>query len=196
MEVLKVSMETRGMAWLRYKKKCLIVTTESGRPLNGDVVGYDGKHIYEIEIKKSFSDFKADFRKTRKHQNMATEKGMANYFTYLVVPEIANKCLELLQDYPKYGLMIPDEEHHWVSCNILKPTLRIHNRSPHPTRLKDLQLRMASEQMAMRLGMESINGAFTGIVNELRRKDEEIFGEPEVVEVDQAGDGTIDEVLY
>ena len=179
MDVMTVSMETRGMAWLRYKKKCLVVTTESGRPLNGDVVGYDGKFIYEIEIKQSFSDFKADFRKIKKHQNMAVEKGMANYFTYLVVPEIADKCLEFLQDYPKYGLMIPEPDLAWHSCRILKSTRRIHNRSPHVRRIHDLQLRMASEQMAMRLGMESINGAFTGIVHALQVKHEETFGKIE-----------------
>lgn len=168
MDLLNVSLETKGMAFLRFKKTCQIVCTESPS-LNGDVVGYDGKWIYEIEVKRSFSDFKADFKKIKKHENMASDKGLANYFWFLVDPSIKDKCLKYLEeevDCKKYGLLIPsDRQFNYVES--IKTARRIHDTSPHPTRVRDLQRRMSSELVNIRLVMDGINGHISNLINKV-----------------------------
>lgn len=168
MDLLNVSLETKGMAYLRFKKTCQIVCTESPC-LNGDVVGYDGKFIYEIEVKRSYSDFKADFKKVKKHENMATDKGLANYFWFLVAPHLEEKCLKYLDeevDCKKYGLLIPSDK-GFEYVKVIRPARRIHDRPPHPTRIRNLQRRMSSELVNIRLVMDGINGHIGNLVNKV-----------------------------
>lgn len=168
MELIKCSLETIGMAWLRFHRGCHVVATESGWPLNGDVVGYDGKFIYEIEVKRTWSDFKADFKKAKKHENMRASKGMANYFYYLVEDKIASKVEEFLKEnYPKYGLLVSSHNFQQYCDSVLK-VRRIHERSPHPKRVRDLCNRLSSELLNLRLCTESINQAIHNLSEEVK----------------------------
>jgi len=56
-----------------------------------------------FEVKISFQDFKHDFTKSKHHGKM-----VYNHFSFVVPPEIVDKCLEYLKDYPSYGLMTFD----------------------------------------------------------------------------------------
>lgn len=95
-------------AWLRYTKQCPIVTFERGlnhfdRP---DVLAVtDDRRLIEIEIKISFSDFKADAKKDKWRRQKRGFTVVPAYFYYCVTEEIAPKVLPLLPDGA--GLIVP-----------------------------------------------------------------------------------------
>lgn len=73
----------------------------------------------EIEIKISRSDFKADFKKQRKHLLLSSAKGSPNKFYYA-----CPSGLLLLSEVPKYaGLIYWDEI---SGCKIIKEAPYIH----------------------------------------------------------------------
>ena len=54
-------MALKGVMWLKTKKSCYLHCTEYGYLWRADVIGTNGTHMFEIEIKTSWTDFKADF---------------------------------------------------------------------------------------------------------------------------------------
>lgn len=171
MNLISISLETLGMAWLRFRKKCFIVCTESSYPKNADILGYDGKYLYEIEVKRSFSDFKADFSNKRKHmEQYNTTACIGNYFYFLVTEKILAKCEVYLKDYPKYGLIVgrsPEGEYRKDCnyCDVIKRAARLHDKVPSPKAVKDLSARCSSELINMRLTTHSLNDHFSKLNN-------------------------------
>lgn len=106
-----------GVSFLRYINKCAIVTTEIG--LDGpyaisrpDIFGIDKKRsTYEVEIKKSRTDFRREGRKRKNAPKTRWQERRANaahkpaYFYYLVPEEIADYVQKNLPN-EKVGLIV------------------------------------------------------------------------------------------
>ena len=103
-----MNLELMAMRWLRWEKRCVIVVNERtpreypcGLP---DVLGVlCSRHMIEIEVKRSFSDFKADFKKGSRRSRDLYPAKYPKQFYYLVLPEIAERVEPLLPNWA--GLM-------------------------------------------------------------------------------------------
>lgn len=63
---------------------------------------------YEYEIKRSYADFKNDFKKGTKHEDIAKGLGLQNYFTFCFSTHgLAQKCLPEVPAL--YGVMYAEE---------------------------------------------------------------------------------------
>lgn len=116
-------LEALAFAWLRWEKRCPVCLTErSPRPHHGipDVLGItDSRHLLEIEVKRSMSDFRANNEKPHIQMRNAFQlKGQIEcelwprQYWYLVPPELAEKVLKELP--PWAGLLRgprPNEMH-------------------------------------------------------------------------------------
>ncbi len=107
-----MNLELIATRWLRWEKRCLMVINERsprecfcGRP---DVLGITkNRHCIEIEIKRSFSDFKADFRKPSRQDlwRSAHDKKLPRLFYYLTPAALTEKVLPLVPIWA--GLLRP-----------------------------------------------------------------------------------------
>lgn len=97
-------MKTSLLCYLRFGKKISIIATEVGRN-SADVVYSVNNYLYEIEVKTSIPDFKADFKKP-KHLEYKAGKGIwtPNFFSFAVPESLVDKVLPLLEGTP-YGLI-------------------------------------------------------------------------------------------
>lgn len=116
--------------FLFYRKQCHIVSFERGlHPIgNPDVIGVTkDKDLIEVEIKISFSDFKANFEKLsiKRYENMPIWR--PHYFYFLVHPDISEKCLNHLQAIKtdiKYGLITISKDDFRYTIKTLKNPIR------------------------------------------------------------------------
>jgi len=91
-----------AVEYLRYERGCKVVALErtplTGDPCVPDVVGLNAtRRLVEIEIKRTWADFKAN----REKWSMARRKsrGLAPYqFFFLVPPDLAEKILPTLEE--------------------------------------------------------------------------------------------------
>ena len=102
------SLEYHAFFWLRWEKRCPVVLTgRSPRPHHGlpDVLGITrARYLYEIEIKRSLSDFRANEKKPFiAHRNELLQlEGQVSHpkypklFWYLVPPELVEKVQPIL----------------------------------------------------------------------------------------------------
>jgi hypothetical protein len=97
------TLRAAATEWLRYERRCYIVTWERGpwghlnhRP---DVMGVPpSRQLTEIEIKRSFADFKHDAEKNIWQHRDLFKRAWPAFFYYLVTPELTEKCLPLVRD--------------------------------------------------------------------------------------------------
>ena len=121
-----MNLELLAMRWLRWEKRCIIVLTERSPRSNHcgepDVIGVTkDRFMYEIEVKRSLSDFRADAqkpsRKFRSEEWRAPK--MPKQFYYLVPNALAHKVIGELPDWA--GLMRgPSSDESW-QVKVLKP---------------------------------------------------------------------------
>ncbi len=96
-------MRAAATEWLRYERRCYIVTWERGpwdnlghRP---DVMGVPvSREIVEIEIKRTFQDFKHDAEKNIWKRRDLFKQAWPAFFYYFVLPELQEKCLPMIRD--------------------------------------------------------------------------------------------------
>jgi hypothetical protein len=80
------------------------------------------QYVYEYEVKVSRSDFRADFKKTDKHQKMVSGESFCNRFFFVVPDGLVNK-----NEVPSYaGLIYADKYGH---LRIVKPAKMLHKRT-------------------------------------------------------------------
>lgn len=162
MSEFEFSLHLEAMAWLRYGKQMSYVASEVGR-FNADVLGYDGKNLFEIEVKKSRADFRNDFRKP-KHDIYREKSGSywVPHFYYFFVPESLKQAgLEILaeQESPA-GLAVLGTPTKGVygynkrSVTIARRAPRIHDKEVSPKVLALFAKRMASDLTTTRLLLE------------------------------------------
>ena len=111
-----MNLELMALSWLRWEKRCSIVLSERspreawcGRP---DALGVmASRHLVEIEIKRTLSDFKADQKKPSRNEvrrNFMADK-LPMYFYYLVPPDLVKRVELLVPTWaglmrgPEYG---------------------------------------------------------------------------------------------
>src|SRR5579872_3260087 len=103
-----MSLELYALDWLLYEKRCEIALRERsprmgfcGEP---DVIGLTrSRHLVEIEVKRSVSDFKRDrFKASRVRRDLFLDK-LPLYFYYLVPNELLEKVQPLTPEWA--GLM-------------------------------------------------------------------------------------------
>lgn len=173
-----------AISYLRFRKQYFLCGTEIGL-FNSDVLCSNDKLSFEIEVKVSFSDFKADFKK-EKHKyynntilddkdNLSGYKirkiksnlnHVPNYFVFLVTQDIADDCLKYLElkpEYNKYGLATVKNVGAIFADNIifLKKPKKLHNSAISENAKIVLLKRMSSElanfHIAQRYDIESAN---------------------------------------
>lgn len=89
-----MNLELMAMRWLRWERRCMIVLTERsprtwgfGRP---DVLGVTcGRHLVEIEVKRSVSDFRQD--RLKPHRRFRLKEQAPRLFYYLVPPGLVDR---------------------------------------------------------------------------------------------------------
>ena len=101
-----------ALRWLRYEKRCVIVLRErtprwiAGHP---DVIGLlPSRHLVEIEIKRSVSDFRADKNKPCRRSREFYMSKNPKQFYYLMPKEIAEKVKPEIPEWA--GLMTNEHE--------------------------------------------------------------------------------------
>lgn len=167
-----MSLELSAMRWLWLEQKCLIVLQERtpkygmGQP---DVIGVTpGRYLTEIEIKRSLSDFKSDFKKPHRVVRMARNprtgeewEGMHSatnhprLFYYLTDQVLAEKIKDLIPEWAGQMVLLNDEHHYNVISIIKRAPI---NKDSTPLNLKQcarLARQMTAHMMGYAMGRES-----------------------------------------
>ena len=104
-------LKTEILKLYRFKRQYYICATEVNTGIEiADILCMDDKEIIEIEIKITWKDFLADFRKSK---HLAIKPHLkyiylkANRFYFCVPSEIDEKCMNYLKDKNyEYGLIV------------------------------------------------------------------------------------------
>jgi hypothetical protein len=146
-------LHTEALCWLRFGKRLPIVCTEVG-PWHADVLGISDKMVVEVEIKKSKSDLRADFRnkKTKHFTYSEAEKFpgqfVPNYLYYYVPQGLKEYALKVIaEEAPKAGLAVQMETNYLDGRNteIVKKPIRLRATPPAPGFVRMAMQRMSSE---------------------------------------------------
>jgi len=105
-------LKTIALTYWRFKRGYYLCATEvrAGSDI-ADVLVSNGKDIIEIEVKISYSDFLADYKKRKHFYNDKIPMSdhyflKANKFYFLVPGEIGERCLNyLIDNHFPYGLL-------------------------------------------------------------------------------------------
>lgn len=122
-------MAIAAILWLKTKKGCHLHCTEYGYAWRADAIGSDGKMVYEVEVKTSWSDFQADFKnKLHKHDVYSGARTsrynyVPNYMYYLVPKAMTERVAKFLKEdekYKKYGVLYMDDHGEIWSAKSVK----------------------------------------------------------------------------
>lgn len=126
----------------------LVVPNVSWGMLNHEadiIVMSKSGYLTEVEIKRSWADFLADFRKKHDHQD-----SLVSYYFYAVPSSILDKCrakLEEVDPFKRWGLLSYSEETFtdgdvdcWVNLQYLPSNSTQHNPSKKLTLEQQYQL--------------------------------------------------------
>lgn len=104
------SLKAAAASWLRYEKKCPLITFERGLGFgNPDVLGVNPSHfLIEVEVKISVSDFKVDAEKrkwlvlesAREHSKNGKKykvHGVPKFFYYMVPMDLVDTIKPLMK---------------------------------------------------------------------------------------------------
>lgn len=121
-----MSLELNAIWWLKFDKRCPLVITERcpragycGQP---DVLGItDARYMLEIEIKRSVSDFRANFNKPHMRNRLCNVPEVSNkyiqkaprQFWFFVPEKIADKVAPLVPEWS--GLLVQDSANESAS---------------------------------------------------------------------------------
>ena len=144
-------------SYYRYKLHYYYTCTEYSKM---DICACNGKHLTEIEVKISYSDLKADAKKTKtygklKHdfysgKNVSKYVLVPNYFYYCLSEELYldGKSVKYIEaEYPLYGIMyVKDWREPWI---IKRPTM-LNKNKVGPKILEDILMRISSENICLR----------------------------------------------
>lgn len=101
-----------GANFLLYEKRCDIISTERGlydylgRP---DILGVTrDRKLIEVEIKRSFSDFKANFDKRIIGRYRDNPRIAPHYFYFLITADIEEKVMDYSREdtHKDYGILV------------------------------------------------------------------------------------------
>lgn len=116
-----MNLELMAMRWLWLEKNChYVLEQRSPRYMIGlpDVLGVTAnRHLTEIEVKRSVSDFRADAKKHHRQNRDLYLKSQPKQFYYLVPRHLKEKVEHLVPEWA--GLMINSES--GFTCEVVKP---------------------------------------------------------------------------
>jgi hypothetical protein len=180
------NLHIEAMAWLRYTKQMPLVCTEVGR-WNADVLALGPKYSIEVEVKKTLSDLRADFRgKRAKHYtylNAAEDKWtreVPNYLYYIVPEALAEKALPIVEkSNPKYGLLVVPTNslgHETSSLGygagkniiVAKKATRLHDKVPQDSTFWTAIRRLSSELVGLYQGHEELQQKVCATLEDIR----------------------------
>jgi len=171
-----LDIKTAIMAWFRFGKSWPYVATEAGG-FSADVIATNGNTLlYEVEVKVSIADFRADFTgghtKKRKHAIYSGDEGLhyfgvklelpryeqcwiPNMMYYAVPQELKEQALKVLEKKnPKYGLIAvrPFNSTKFISPDVayvVKRAKKIHTRPVEKQVMHSLAARASSAYVNM-----------------------------------------------
>jgi hypothetical protein len=180
------NLHIEAMAWLRYTKQLPLVCTEVGR-WNADVLGIGPKYSIEVEIKKSISDLRNDFKNKRNKHHFYAQGGgfqrtcaVPNYLYFLVPEVLREKAEVVLQDQnPKYGLLwVPtfsfDRETQSLgyaagkNLQSAKRATRLHDNPPAGSVIQNAMRRLSSELVGLYQSHERLELDIIHYLEEIR----------------------------
>lgn len=183
------NLHIEALAYLRYVRQLPLVATEVGA-WNADVLGVSMQSCTEVEIKKTLSDLKADFRNKRaKHYVYETGTGSSQWkrskvpnYMYFMVPEaLKDKALEVLESQnPKYGLLwVPahvygDRETTSLgysagkNVQVARRALRLHGDPPSNDLVWTVIKRLSSELVGLYQSHEELERKLTSDLADIR----------------------------
>lgn len=137
-----MSLELAAMRWLWIEQKCLVVL-EQRTPCYGvgqpDVIGITpGRFVTEIEIKRSASDFRADFKKPHRINRQYFPSGHPRLFYYMMPSDLGGK---LIGEIPEWAGLLKAEENH--------PYAEVVKRSPINKESKKLSIKQCTRLARM-----------------------------------------------
>ena len=149
-------MKSAALDWLRFTNRCFALATECGE-WNSDVLGLNKRSSYEIEIKRSRSDFNNDFKK-EKHEAYAKHgRWTPTYFYFLVPPHMEDWAIKKVGKVgPRYGVMVHEyaefrspygdkKVHHYNRLRVSKRAKTLNNRKVCSSMMMGIMMRMGSE---------------------------------------------------
>jgi hypothetical protein len=144
-------------SYYRFKMRYFYTCTEYE---NMDVCACNGKYLTEIEVKISYSDLKADAKKTKaygklKHdfysgKNNSKYVLVPNYFYYCITEEMYDdgKSLKWIKEnYPNYGIMWVKD---WREPIITKRPTMLNKNKVGENILNSILMRISSENIGLR----------------------------------------------
>src|SRR5574344_2377484 len=144
-------------SYYRFQRLYIYTTTEYEHM---DICTCNGKYLTEIEVKISYSDLKADAKKTKaygklKHdfysgKNKSKYVLVPNYFYYCITEEMYNdeKSLKWIKEkYPNYGIMYVRD---WREPIIIKRPTMLNKNKVGDNILKSILMRISSENIGLR----------------------------------------------
>jgi hypothetical protein len=183
---MSANLHIEALAWLRFTKQMPLVATEVGR-WHADVLGLSSRVSIEIEIKKSISDLRNDFKNKRnKHHYYAQGGGfqrtcaVPNYLYYLVPEVLAEKAEVVLRDQnPKYGLLWAPTFSFEKETNSLgyaagknlqsaKKATRLHDNPPAGSVIQNAMRRLSSELVGLYQSHERLELDIMHYLEEIR----------------------------
>lgn len=173
-----MSLEFQGAMWLKYERKLPLVLYERtpryghGQP---DILGVsENRYIYEIEIKRTVSDFRANARKPHiKNREMFPEmlKRFPKQFWYLVPSKLVEKIQDEVPSWAGLLTLEYDPGDHGYNTPI-----RVKSIKPAPTNNESKKLSLKECARLLRnIGNQMISLIATN--NSLRSRSNEI-GDP------------------
>lgn len=110
-----MTLEMMAIRYLRFERSCKVAIRERsprqfmcGQP---DVLGITGnRHQYEIEIKRTLSDFRADNNKLFRHREKDAPRHPRKFW-YLVPVSLVQKVASILPSWA--GLLTPAKDQHY-----------------------------------------------------------------------------------
>lgn len=162
-----VDPKVEAMAWLRYGKKMPIVLTEGGS-WNSDVLGLSDQIMVEVEVKKTVSDLRNDFKhKQVKHHKYANaldiDESIPNYFYFFVPDKLCEEAVRQAEkNNPKIGVAVHTDTRLMLGRNVRieKKAQRLRNGAPSPRQLQIALARMSSELCGTKYSLDVLHQQF------------------------------------
>ena len=147
-----IEMAIKAIIWLKMNKSCYLHCTEFGARWRADAIGTNGTDIFEVEVKTSWVDFKADFtNKIQKHETLANpDKKVSrynykpNYLWFLVPERLKDQAVRFIKEEgsKNYGILYLDKNGEIVSAKSVK---RLHSDKITELTKKNMISRMSNE---------------------------------------------------
>lgn len=156
------------MRYLRYDLKLPLICTEVGG-WSADIWGASRTRLVEVEIKKSISDLRAEFKnkKTKHSYYTNVESADSPKHFYFCFPNVLLDKAEpiIVEGFPKAGILLYSDEGQGYVYSHKRPE-PLHNKTPSARTLSVMTMRMSSELATIRTTLDNVLQAHYNAVQE------------------------------